>query len=71
MIPPARSGADRPLREALRRGDRRIGTEHLLLGVLRPPAATVASVLARLGVEPERLAALVQLEVAAADRRCA
>jgi len=81
---PARPGADRPrlnlaardalersLREALRRGDRRIGTEHLLLGVLRPPAATVARVLARLGVEPEGLAALVQLEVAAADRRCA
>lgn len=81
---PARPGADRPclslaardaleraLREALRRGDRRIGTEHVLLGVLRPPAGTVGRVLARLDADPERLAALVQLEVAAAARRCA
>jgi ATP-dependent Clp protease ATP-binding subunit ClpA len=53
------------LHEALRRRDRRLGTEHLLLGVLRPPAATVRRVLSRLDVEPERLAALVQVEAAA------
>lgn len=81
---PARPGADRPrlslaardaleraLREAVRRGDRRIGTEHVLLGILRPPRGSVARVLARLDVEPERLAALVALEVAADARRCA
>ena len=67
----ARGALERALREALRRGDRRIATEHVLLGVLRPPAATVARVLARLEVDPERLAALVQLESAAAARRCA
>ena len=53
------------LQEAVRRRDRRLGTEHLLLGVLRPPAATVRRVLSRLDVDPERLAALVQVEAAA------
>jgi ATP-dependent Clp protease ATP-binding subunit ClpA len=53
------------LQEAVRGRDRRLGTEHLLLGVLRPPAATVRRVLSRLDVDPERLAALVQVEAAA------
>jgi ATP-dependent Clp protease ATP-binding subunit ClpA len=53
------------LHEALRRRDRRLGTEHLLLGVLRPPAATVGRLLSRLDVDPDRLAALVQVEAAA------
>lgn len=78
---PARPRADRPgfgpqskhalehaLREALRRRDRRLGPEHVLLGVLHPAAATLARVLARHDVEPERLAALVQLEVASGHR---
>jgi len=67
----ARDTLERALRAAVRRGDRRIGTEHVLLGVLRPPVGTVARVLAGLEVEPERLAALVQLEIAADERRCA
>jgi len=62
---PTKQALERSLREALRRRDRRVGTEHLLLGVLRPPAATVRRVLSRLDVEPERLAALVQVEAAA------
>jgi ATP-dependent Clp protease ATP-binding subunit ClpA len=53
------------LLEALRRRDRRIGTEHVLLGVLRTPAATVRRVLSRLDVDLDRLAALVQVEAAA------
>jgi ATP-dependent Clp protease ATP-binding subunit ClpA len=53
------------LQEAVSRRDRRLDTEHLLLGVLRPPAATVRRVLFRLDVDPERLAALVQVEAAA------
>jgi ATP-dependent Clp protease ATP-binding subunit ClpA len=56
---------EQALQEAVRRRDRRLGTEHLLLGVLRPPAATVRRVLFRLDVDPERLAALVQVEAAA------
>jgi ATP-dependent Clp protease ATP-binding subunit ClpA len=78
---PARPRADRPrlslhaktvlehaLREAVRSGERRLGAEHVLLGALRPPGPTLARVLARHDVAPERLAALVQVEVAAGRR---
>lgn len=61
----AKRALEQALHEAVRRGDRRLGTEHVLLGVLRRPGATVARVLARLDVDPERLAALVQVEAAA------
>lgn len=56
---------ERALRAAVRRSDRRIGTEHLLLGLVEPPAISLRRLLARLDVEPERLAALVQIETAA------
>lgn len=62
---PSKRALEHALREAVRRGDRRMGTEHVLLGILRRPAATVARVLARLEVDPQRLAALVQVEAAA------
>ncbi|HEY1538505.1 MAG TPA: Clp protease N-terminal domain-containing protein [Solirubrobacteraceae bacterium] len=74
---PIRPGADDPrfgdatkqalahaLVHAQRRGARRLGTAHLLLGLLDPPAAGVARVLERLDVPPRRLAALVQVELA-------
>jgi ATP-dependent Clp protease ATP-binding subunit ClpA len=38
------------LREALRDGARQIGTEHILLGMLRDEASAGASVLTRSGV---------------------
>ncbi|MEA2155822.1 MAG: hypothetical protein QOE11_1962 [Solirubrobacteraceae bacterium] len=63
--PAAKQVLERALREASRRRLRRLGTEHILLGALRPPQATVRRVLARLDVAPERLAALVQVEAAA------
>ena len=59
---------EQALREAARRNDRRIGAEHVLLGVLHAPSPTLTRVLARLDVEPARLAALVDVEVAAARR---
>lgn len=62
---PAKRALEQALHEAVRRGDRRLGAEHVLLGVLRSRGATVARVLARLDVDPERLAALVQVEAAA------
>jgi ATP-dependent Clp protease ATP-binding subunit ClpA len=65
LSPITKQALERALHEALRRRDRRLGTQHLLLGVLRPPAATVRRVLLRLDVDPERLAALVQVEAAA------
>jgi ATP-dependent Clp protease ATP-binding subunit ClpA len=55
---------ERSLREAVARGDRRIGTEHLLLGLLDTPAVSIERLLARLDVQPWRLAALVQVEMA-------
>jgi len=61
----AKQALERALKQAVRRGDRRLGAEHLLLGLVHPPAASVARVLARLDVEPQRLAALVQVEMAA------
>jgi len=64
----AKSALERATREAVQRGERKLGAEHLLLGALRPPAPTLARVLARLDVEPERLAALVDVEVAAGRR---
>jgi ATP-dependent Clp protease ATP-binding subunit ClpA len=64
----AKSALEQAMREAVRTGERRLGAEHVLLGVLRPPAPTLARVLARLDVEPARLAALVEVEVAAGRR---
>jgi ATP-dependent Clp protease ATP-binding subunit ClpA len=63
-----RAALEQALRVAVRRGERRIGNEHVLLGVLQAPSPTLTRVLARLGVAPERLAALVEVEAAAARR---
>ena len=62
---PVKLALQRAHRAADARGDRHLGTEHLLLGLLKPPAVGVRRVLAVLDVEPARLAALVQVEVAA------
>ncbi|MDP2712517.1 MAG: Clp protease N-terminal domain-containing protein [Solirubrobacteraceae bacterium] len=64
----AKQALEHALREAVARGDRRLGAEHILLGTLRPPSPTLARLLARHAVAPERLAALVQVEVAAGRR---
>jgi ATP-dependent Clp protease ATP-binding subunit ClpA len=61
----SKQALERSLREAVARGDRRIASEHLLLGLLDAPAVSVARLLARLDVQPRRLAALVQVELAA------
>ena len=50
--------------EAARRGDRRLRSEHLLLGLLTPPAVSLARVLRVLDVAPQQLADLVQVEMA-------
>ena len=64
----AKRALEQALREAVSRKERRLGPEHVLLGALHAPSPTLARVLARLDVEPERLRALVDVEVAAARR---
>jgi len=59
---------EQAVREALRRNERPIAAEHLLLGALHAPSPTLTRGLARLGVEPARLVALVEVEVAAVRR---
>jgi len=61
----AKQALERALKEAVCRGDRRLGAEHMLLGLVHPPVASVARVLVGLDVEPGRLAALAQVEMAA------
>ena len=62
---PVKETLERALRAAVSCGERRMGTEHLLLGLLGPPPVSVRRVLAALDVEPARLAALVRVEMAA------
>jgi len=56
---------EQALRAAVDRGDRRIGSEHLLLGALQPPSPGLQRVLRELDVPPRRLADLVEVELAA------
>ncbi len=62
---PAKQALEQALQHAVRRGERRLGGEHVLLGLIDPPAVNVGRVLARLDVDPQRLAQLVQVEMAA------
>jgi ATP-dependent Clp protease ATP-binding subunit ClpA len=61
---PMKQALEHALQEAVRRGDRRLRPEHVLLGLLSPPAVGLRRVLKRLDVEPRRLADLVQVEMA-------
>lgn len=53
----AKQGLERALVEAKRRGDRKIGTEHVLLGLLRAEHGAVPRILAAEGIDPEELTA--------------
>ncbi|SER40566.1 Clp protease N-terminal domain-containing protein [Streptomyces qinglanensis] len=55
----AKEALKRALREASARGDREIGTAHVLLGVLRSEDNISVAVFSRLGVEPEVVHELV------------
>lgn len=61
----AKDALEAALRAAAGRGDRRIGTEHLLLGLLDPPPFGLKRLLVALDVDAARIAALVQVEMAA------
>ena len=53
--PRAKKVLERALREAVRLRDNHLGTEHVLLGILRNEDGTAVRMLARLGVSPEML----------------
>ena len=53
--PRAKKVLERALREAVRLRDNRLGTEHVLLGILRIEDGMALRMLARLGVSPEML----------------
>lgn len=61
----AKQALERAMRATVARGRRRLGSEHLLLGLLHPSVVGVRRILARLDVEPSRLQALVEVEIAA------
>lgn len=62
FTPPAKKCLELSLREALQLGHRYIGTGHILLGLLsRDDAAS--QILGRLGADPDRLRALVIVEL--------
>jgi ATP-dependent Clp protease ATP-binding subunit ClpA len=65
--PGAKKALELALREALALGDRHIGSEHVLLGVMRDPGERLRDVLRARGVEP----AAVRTAVLAARTRAA
>ena len=55
FTPRSKRALERSLRAALARGDRHIGSEHILLGILDAGGSVTEEALARLGVTPERV----------------
>jgi ATP-dependent Clp protease ATP-binding subunit ClpC len=55
LTPPAKSALELSLREALRLGHNQIGTEHILLGLIRQGDGFAARVLVSLGADLMRL----------------
>ncbi len=51
----AKQGLERALTEAKRRGDRKIGSEHILLGLLRAEHGAVPRILAAEGIDRDEL----------------
>jgi ATP-dependent Clp protease ATP-binding subunit ClpA len=61
----SRKALEESLRAAVRRGDRRLGTDHLLAGVLAVGDPAADAVLTGLGIDPERLRRRLDSEAAA------
>lgn len=61
----AKRALEGALREAIRLGDRHIGSEHLLLGVVLDDGSSGAAVLRRQGITPDAVRAAVATETAA------
>lgn len=59
FAPKSKKALELALREALALGDRGIGSQHLLLGLMRDPGERVRGLLAQHGVTPEAVRAAV------------
>jgi ATP-dependent Clp protease ATP-binding subunit ClpA len=55
FTPRAKKVLELSRREAKKRGDKKIGTEHILLGLIREGEGVAAQVLAKLGADPNRV----------------
>ncbi len=55
LSPQAKKVMERALREARRLGDNYLGTEHILLGILRNESGMAVRILERMGISPEML----------------
>jgi ATP-dependent Clp protease ATP-binding subunit ClpA len=69
LTPGSKKALELALREAIHLGHRSIGTEHLLLGLVRDEACSAARILAARGADRERVRAAVLHEIAAGGDR--
>lgn len=69
FTPGAKKALELALREAIHLGHRWIGTEHLLLGLVRDDGCSAARILAARGADRERVRAAVLREIAAGGDR--
>jgi ATP-dependent Clp protease ATP-binding subunit ClpA len=69
LTPGSKKALELALREAIHLGHRSIGTEHLLLGLVREDGCSAARILAARGADRERVRAAVLREIAAGGDR--
>ena len=69
LTPGSKKALELALREAIHLGHRSIGTEHLLLGLVRDDTCSAARILAARGADRERVRAAVLREIAAGGDR--
>jgi ATP-dependent Clp protease ATP-binding subunit ClpA len=69
LTPGSKKALELALREAIHLGHRSIGTEHLLLGLVRDDACSAARILAARGADRERVRAAVLREIASGGDR--
>jgi ATP-dependent Clp protease ATP-binding subunit ClpC len=65
LTPGSKKALELALREAIHLGHRHIGTEHLLLGLVRDDGCSAARLLVSLGVDRERVRAEVLRQISA------
>jgi ATP-dependent Clp protease ATP-binding subunit ClpA len=67
--PEAKKALELALREALRLGHKHIGTEHVLLGIVRDPDGAAAALLRGLGITADRVREAVLRQIASGGDR--